>query len=63
MLQTLGWEVSVDEKKCQPFGLSFDVLGVTAKLHKCLAGQLELANKRSRIESLSKEVDEVVATG
>ena len=57
LLDALGWLYAEDSDKCKPFGSCFDVLGCRLDLTHLTSGNLVLANREGRLESIQSMVE------
>ena len=57
LLDALGWLYAEDTDKCKPFGSCFDVLGCRLDLTHLTSGNLILANREGRLESIQSMVE------
>lgn len=63
LLQLLGWQVALEEKKRLPFAESFPVLGVSVGLPQARGEPVRAANKADRVEALSADLTRALAEG
>ena len=60
LFDLVGWKVSYDEAKRQPFKSEFAPLGVVINLAESGVGKIVVKNKASRLESIVKECHSIV---
>ena len=59
LLDALGWLYAEDSDKCKPFEFCFDVLGCRLDLTRLTSGNLILANRDGRLESIRSLVEKM----
>ena len=59
----LGWDYAKDGRKCVPFSLACEALGVIINLHESAKGVCLVSNTESRILELVAELSRVVIAG
>ncbi|CAE7638477.1 Abcb1a [Symbiodinium sp. CCMP2592] len=63
LLSLLGWRFSRKDSKRRPAARKFDALGVTVDLSESSLGKVKVGNKASRVEQISGQVAQILATG
>lgn len=63
VLAKVGWTVAKEEKKNRPFATWFQVLGVVVDLKDFSVGRVAVRSVPDRMQSVTKELSQVLATG
>ncbi|CAE7730529.1 pol [Symbiodinium sp. CCMP2592] len=63
LLSLLGWRFSRKDSKRRPAARKFDALGVSVDLSESSLGKVKVGNKASRVEQISVQVAQILATG